>query len=1441
MNYSNKQFDKLAKGINLPFLYSMQDISIVNARIIDGIIHGTILFQRAPEIKDLLRLAYHIEKHAKHILKPSFEVLNYFQEQEIFKTYITGILSSFPRFAKINSILNENDIKYSYEKEKWLVSYNDANLKNEFEEAVKFLNANLSFFGLSRVMVEAFHNKIIIENTTNNNENINKIFAALRSEQKKDSLKKDFSNSTAKKFKGFSNRKYSPIEIHELKDYDDAQDLPVTFSGKIYKNEAIEKPNLKIYKYKITNEKDAISLTQFVFVDSEEKLLPVNSEVIVEGIYNPSNQSNYQNSKIVKVDKIIPTSFDKKEKIDEYPEKRVELNIKTNMNAMDGLLDPSAFVNIAKKFNHKALAIMDSVSCQSYPAFASAAKKAGIKPIYGVSFDVIDKGNMVFLTDFENQKISEASYVVFDLETTSLSPKIGDIIEFGASIIENGQIVDSVQFFIKPREKLSDFTINLTKITNEMVENGIEIEEALDRIFKILDNKVAVAHNANFDMHFLLQKFKDHNKKIPNTTFIDSLMISKMIFVDAKKHVLASFTKGFNIDYDPEVAHRADYDSDVLAKAFLKSIDKFAEYNILDFKSLSEYLPGGDQFLKKIIAHTNQVSVIAKNQSGLKELFKLVSLASTDRYFDGSKLFWDDLSKRENFLIGSGGIKGLLIDALLHSSDFEIDKIIDKFDYIEIPHPDAFIHKISTGDFTKKNIEFLLKDLIHRAKKKNKKVVVIGDVRFENVSDKIYYKSLVYAKGIGGASHFIFSYKNKEKLEIPDLSYKTTQEMLEQFSFLGDIDLIKEIVIENTNYIASQVEDKIQIIKDGLFTPEFDDSKNKLPELVYKTAKEKYGENLPEIIKERIEKELNPIIKYGFDVIYWISHILVKKSNDDGYLVGSRGSVGSSLVATLSGITEINPLNPHYICSSCKYFEMVENPPTSSGFDLDDKKCPKCGELLGKDGHSIPFETFLGFNADKVPDIDLNFSGDYQPTIHAEVRKLFGEDKTFRAGTISAIQEKTAYGYLKASVEDYKWNYSPDFIDYVSSKMIDVKRTTGQHPGGIIIIPQNMDIEDFTPINFPANDENSDWKTTHFDYRAIHDNVLKLDLLGHVDPTAIRMLERLTGLDVKKDIPSKDEDVISLFSSPKALNITSKDIGGEPTGAYGIPEFGTDFVRRMLAVAKPQSFSDLIAISGLSHGTDVWTGNAEKLISEEGMKLSEVISCRDDIMRFLIKHGVPNLDSFNIMEKVRKGKGLTPDEEKLLQEYNVPEWSIRSMKLIKYMFPRAHATAYVLMAWRIAWFKLYKPLEYYATFFTTRLSEFDVEILASKQKVLAKLDELKNKKDKSVSEKSLYTTLEIAREMYARGYGILNIDIEKSLESEWIIDYNKKSLIPPFTSIKGLGDSVAKKIIQSRNEEIFHTKEDFKRRSGINNTLYEEVNRLGILDELNEKDQMTLF
>ncbi|AKA50127.1 hypothetical protein VO56_02665 [Mycoplasmopsis gallinacea] len=1449
--YTHKNFSSFAQEISLNTLESLKETRIKDVIFYekDKKMDITFTMPYLPKINDfsilLAKMSYYGETRG-FLMQPHFEILNYSIEEPEIKNYLKEIIretNCFKDFTK--SIINLNSWEFKSGAQKWVIKQsfiNDPLFLHDIEELIK---DKMYFYGINKFDLEI----VYFETPARELEHKN-LSSLIKEMEQNNKFEEDSFESKVARTKRFSNynarlknQNYIPVTISEINKLEDIPDnYYVNFQGLIYKYELIDRGTFFIYKYSVTDYKDAISLTYFRNEPlKDEEIFKVGQSVDVYGMVD--NRSYDTSVKTIKVSFLKSYDDIISEISDDEEVKRIELNTKSKMNVMDGIMEANEIVELAKKYGHKSVAIVDSNSVQSFPKFFASAKKEGIKPIYGVSFSVIDENHRAILNEYQNSLLEANEYIAFDIETTNLSATFGEIIEFGGSIVRNGMVAEKFQFFIKASEKLSAFTIGLTKITDQMLEKeGLELQEGLQKIYEILNNRIAIAHNAKFDMNFILEKFKQNNIPYPNTVYIDSLMVSRILFQEKSKHSLGDFCSNLGVLYDSNVAHRADYDADVLAQAWIKSINKFKEMDINDLDQLYNYKA------KAVYEKTrpDQITVLVKNQIGLKNLFKLVTLSLIQRYFKGPKIFYQDLIGVEGILIGSGGIRSPLIDAILYSSEDNVDRIISKFDYVEIPQPNSLEHLITDDGFSREQIEISLKNLYKKAKSLGKIPVAISDARYERKEHREFFKPLVYAKGIGNVPHFLFNYQKAAEgtLKIPQLHFLTTKEMKQAFTFLGNVDDINEVVIENTHKINQMIDDNIEVIKKDLYTPIFDNSKSKLPDLVYKTAHEKYGEKLPKIVEERIKKEIEPILKYGFDVIYWISHILVKKSLDNGYLVGSRGSVGSSLVATLSGITEVNPLPPHYICSNCKNFELVENTTVTSGFDLDDKDCDKCGTKMDKDGHTIPFETFLGFDADKVPDIDLNFSGEYQGEIHNEIKRLFGESHTFRAGTISTIKSKTAYGYIKKAVEEYGLPYSPAYIDFLSTKIEGVKRTTGQHPGGIIIIPKEYDVEDFTPSNYPADDIALDWKTTHFDFHAIHDNVLKLDILGHLDPTAIRMLERLTGIDVKKDIPKKDPRVMSLFSSTKELGISPSQIGDEKTGALGIPEFGTNFVRRMLNEAAPTSFADLISLSGLSHGTDVWTNNAQTLIKEKNMTIKDVISCRDDIMVYLINKGVDPLYSFKVMEQVRKGKGISNEQEVELKKHDVPDWYIESMKKIAYMFPKAHATAYVLMAWRIAWFKLYHPLAYYATFLTTRVEEFDVTVMANDpgaKKINAKLKELSSLSAKKVKDEELIVSLECARELYARGFTITNIQLTKSLDKEWVIDYQNKALIPPFSAIKGLGGAMAEKIIIAREEKPYRTKEDFAKRSGINSTLFGIVKEMGVLDELQDTDQMTLF
>jgi DNA polymerase-3 subunit alpha (Gram-positive type) len=823
-------------------------------------------------------------------------------------------------------------------------------------------------------------------------------------------------------------------------------------------------------------------------------------------------------------------------------------------------------------------------------------------------------------------------------------------------------------------------------------------------------------------------------------------------------------------------------------------------------------------------------TLLAQNDIGLKNLFKLVSIAHLNYFYRVPRIPRSQLEKlREGIIVGSACDKGEVFEGMMQKGPEEAEKVAEFYDYLEVHPKEVYQHLIELELIRDESaLEEIIGNIVKLGEKLNLPVVATGNVHYLNPTDKVHRKILVNSQG--GANPL-----NRHKL--PDVHFRTTNEMLDAFSFLGK-EKAKEIVVENTNKIADMI-DFIKPIKDDLYTPKIEGAEDEIRNMSYSMAKQIYGESLPEIVEARLEKELKSIIGHGFAVIYLISHKLVKKSLDDGYLVGSRGSVGSSLVATMTEITEVNPLPPHYVCPACKHSEFFNDGSVGSGFDLPDKECPNCNAVYIKDGQDIPFETFLGFKGDKVPDIDLNFSGEYQPRAHNYTKVLFGEEYVYRAGTIGTVADKTAYGYVKAYQQDNNLQLRGAEIERLASGCTGVKRTTGQHPGGIIVIPDYMDVYDFSPIQFPADDRNSEWKTTHFDFHSIHDNVLKLDILGHDDPTVIRMLQDLSGID-PKTIPTDDPEVMKIYSSPESLGVTEEQIMCK-TGTLGIPEFGTRFVRQMLEDTKPTTFSELVQISGLSHGTDVWLGNAQELIHNNICTLSEVIGCRDDIMVYLIYQGLEPSLAFKIMESVRKGKGLTDDMEAEMRKNEVPEWYIDSCKKIKYMFPKAHAAAYVLMGVRVAYFKVHHPILYYAAYFTVRAEDFDLEAMVKGSNALRmKIDEINGKGlDASTKEKNVLTVLELCLEMCERGFSFKNVDLYRSSASEFIIDGN--SLIPPFNAIPGLGTNAAFNIVKARETGEFLSKEDLQQRGKVSKTILEFLDNQGCLESLPDQNQLSLF
>ncbi|MDK2819257.1 MAG: PolC-type DNA polymerase III [Mycoplasmataceae bacterium] len=1432
----NKAFINFCKEVKYNIPEYLVESEIFNVMLKDDKFDIMINFFSVPEIDDMKNFLESVRNNFK--FEMTFKI-NYKNKNFTLNDIYDYLLfsSHFLKGETISNMISKLDLNFDDYKNLKIEVHSKNKLRILKDKESEFLS-NLKIFGFDEIkilFIDLSSFSLIEKKMEEENDEQNILFNNI---VKKNSIKQESKPI-------FSSRKLSQNKyfLMNMEEFYLSEETNYIFEGLVFKKEIFKtKTGMNILTIAITDYSEAIIIKKFY--RNEVDLLEIDKITIGIKIkvFGEKTIDSFTSKPILSAKK-IEIIEDQGNIVDEAPVKRVELSIRTSMSVMDGFKNPEEFLRHAKQLGHKALAIVDLENIQSFPNFSSAAKKIGIKPIYGSTFNVIDSDNK-FVVNNNNKTIGGECYVVFDIETTGLSPRFDEVIEFGGVKIKDGKVIETMQFFIKGEKPISNFTTNLTGITQEMVNSGISEIDGIKKIQAFICDYSLIAHNASFDIGFLQEKIFKYGIGELTNQWIDTLSISKLIVPVSKSYRLEIMCKKFGVNYDSTIAHRAIYDAEVLSSLWLKLMDELNSRNIITFEDLAK--------TKTPVIHakkfSNQITVLAKNQKGLKELFKLISKASTVNFYAEPRLFFKEFleEKSDNILVGTSGIRSRLLEKVFNGTSKSIDDEIAKYDYIEIPSPSLFVHLINREVISQKNLEFALKDLIYRAKKLNKICVAVGDVRYIHEKEKILHNVYIKAKGLEGKRHYLFKY-NENNAIYPMQNFLTTNQMIEKFQFLNDSKLSEEIVITNTNIISDLIEE-VQVIKDKLYSPNFDDSDNKLKELIYIKAHEIYGKLLPKIVSERIERELQPILKYGFSVVYWISHILVAKSLSDGYLVGSRGSVGSSLVATLAKITEVNPLVPHYICQNCKYSEFFENGEYISGYDLPDKICHNCpGINLKRDGQTIPFETFLGFNADKIPDIDLNFSGEYQNIIHNEVKKMFGDRHCFRAGTISTVASTTAFGYTKNWKEEEGLNKSDAFIDFVSSQIIGTKRTTGQHPGGIIIIPKEYDVEDFTPVNFPANDTSSEWQTTHFDFHAIHDNVLKLDLLGHDDPTAIKLLQKLTGIS-PVDIPFSDINVIKMFSSTEPLGIKPQDINGEKTGVIGIPEFGTKFVRRMLLTANVSSFADLVSVSGLSHGTDVWSGNAEDLIKQRNLKLKDLISCRDDIMVFLIKKGIDPLKSFQIMEKVRKGMGLLPEEELLLLGNGVPQWSIDSLKKIKYMFPKAHATAYVMMAWRVAWFKLYHPIEYYATYFSTRSDHFDIETLVAGKSVISeKLKELLSKQNKrdenklTSKEQALIINLEVANEMFARGFIIQNINLYKSDSFKWIVEKDTKSLIPPFISLDGLGIAAAESIIVARKSGDFHSIENFSKRTQVNKTIIIKMKEMKVFINMDDTDQTTLF
>lgn len=1219
----------------------------------------------------------------------------------------------------------------------------------------------------------------------------------------------------------------SDIEPRQMVDITE-EERSVVIQGYVFDKEVrVLRSERQLLILKITDYSSSFVVKKFSRDENDEAMFAAIEEGSWIKVRGSVQEDTYMHDLVVNAYDLNSVSHPKRQDLAPTDKKRVELHLHTNMSAMDATNSISSYVKQAADWGQKAIAVTDHGTLQAFPEAHSAGEQNGVKILYGVEANVVDDGTPIAYND-QHVLLKDATYVVFDTETTGLSARYDKVIELAAVKMKDGNVIDTFEQFIDPGHPLSQTTINLTSITDDMVKGSKSEEEVFKMFQEFCKGTIIVGHNATFDVDFMNTGYARHNLAEISEPWIDTLPFARVLYPEMKRFQLNNLAKKLNVNLEHH--HRAIYDAQATGFIYFAMLkDAVEKFGVEYHDQLNDHAGENDAYKHE---HPFHAVILAQTQDGLKNLFKAVSAGMTDYFYRVPRIPRSILNKyREGLLVGSACANGEVFTAMMQKGYETAKEKARYYDYLEI-QPKPLYAPLLEQELVKDtaNLEEIIKNMIQLAHELKIPVAATGDVHYMNKEDAIYRKILIHSQS--GANPL-----NRLR-QLPDVHFRTTDEMLDEFAFLGE-ETAEEVVVDSPAQIAEMC-DEISPVKDKLYTPKMPGAEDDIKNLTMNKAHELYGNKLPEVVEDRLAKELKSIIGNGFSVIYLISQKLVYKSNKDGYLVGSRGSVGSSLVATMSGITEVNPLPPHYRCPNCQWNQFFTNGEYGSGFDLPDKDCPECKTHLVKDGQDIPFETFLGFKGNKVPDIDLNFSGDYQSIAHNYTKVLFGEKNVYRAGTIGTVADKTAYGYVKAYERDTEQNIRSAEVDRLAKGATGVKRTTGQHPAGILVVPDYMDIYDFTPIQYPADDTSATWKTTHFDFHSIHDNILKLDILGHDDPTMIRMLQDLSGIE-PKSIPTDDPGVMALFSGTDILGVTEDQIQSK-TGTLGIPEFGTRFVRGMLDQTHPKTFAELLKISGLSHGTDVWLGNAEELIKNKTVTMPEVIGCRDDIMMDLIHMGVESDLAFKIMEHVRKGRGIPDEWQAKMREAEVPEWYIGACLKIKYMFPKAHAAAYVLMALRIAYFKVYFPLVYYAAYFSVRADDFDlVSMVHGKESVKAAMSEINSKgNDASTKEKNLLTVLELANEMLERGFKFKMVDLKRSDAADWLI-IDGDTLLAPFSAIPGLGLNAAKQIVAAREEQEFLSKEDLSKRGKVSNTLIEYMTENHVLDDLPDENQLSLF